>query len=458
MNFSLKTTQEQIETILDISQQLTAGASLDDLLHRIVETASALTETEAAGILLFDEQENRLRFAAVTPYEDRLLDVSVSLERSIAGAAFSNGKPVIVSDIAHDSRYDEKAVGAIGYKARSILAVPLQSKDRKIGVLEVENKMADRPFEQRDSEILTLLAYRATSAIENMRLYQAVQEELTERSRIEAELRQHHNRLSKLVKERTAELETALLESERLNQELKLQVSERERLISDLKTFSSTVAHDIKGPLGTILGYSELITRDAQQAGLPTVSKWGGEVGEAVLKIAKIVDALLLLTRVRQQEVTVSKLEMSSIVLEAQRRLSVLIRNTQAEISAPGRWPAVLGYGPWIEEVWVNYLENAIEYGGNPPQVELGAQPVINPQTGADEIRFWVRDNGQGLSAEEQARLFVEFERLGKSRSTGHGLGLSIVKRIIAKMGGRVGVKSVPGQGSEFFFTLPSFS
>jgi signal transduction histidine kinase len=333
----------------------------------------------------------------------------------------------------------------------------LQYKERKIGVLEIENKYADLPFDESDVEILTLLASQATVAIENVRLYQAAQQELAERTRAETELRQHRDHLSELVKERTTDLQTALSQAEHLNQQLHLQISERERLINDLKTFSSTVAHDIKGPLGTILGYSELIARDAEQAGLLTLSEWGGEVGHAVLKIGKIVDALLLLTRVRQQDVAVSKLEMGPIVLEAERRLANLIEQTHAEISAPNKWPTALGYGPWIEEVWVNYINNAIEYGGNPPKIELGAQSVINSQTGATEVRFWVRDNGKGLSPENQARLFVELERLGQSRSTGNGLGLSIVKRIILKMGGQVGVQSVPGQGSEFFFTLPAF-
>jgi signal transduction histidine kinase len=453
----MKTTQKQIETILDIGRQLTAGASLDDLLHRIVAAATTLTETEAAGILLLDESGNRLRYIAATLYKDRLLDISVPIEGSIAGAAFTSGKPVVVSDVTNESRYYERVKEAINYKVRSLLAVPLQYKERKIGVLEIENKYADLPFDESDVEILTLLASQATVAIENVRLYQAAQQELAERTRAETELRQHRDHLSELVKERTTDLQTALSQAEHLNQQLHLQISERERLINDLKTFSSTVAHDIKGPLGTILGYSELIARDAEQAGLLTLSEWGGEVGVAVLKIGKIVDALLLLTRVRQQDVAVSKLEMGPIVLEAERRLAKLIEQTQAEISAPDKWPTALGYGPWIEEVWVNYINNAIEYGGNPPKIELGAQPVINSQTGAGEVRFWVRDNGKGLSPENQARLFVELERLGQSRSTGNGLGLSIVKRIIIKMGGQVGVQSVPGQGSEFFFTLPAF-
>ena len=71
-------------------------------------------------------------------------------------------------------------------------------------------------------------------------------------------------------------------------------------------------------------------------------------------------------------------------------------------------------------------------------------------------IRFWVRDNGPGLTPEEQARLFAPFERLHRGRAEGHGLGLSIVRRIVEKLGGQAGVESEPGQGSLFFFTLPA--
>jgi two-component system sensor histidine kinase/response regulator len=69
-------------------------------------------------------------------------------------------------------------------------------------------------------------------------------------------------------------------------------------------------------------------------------------------------------------------------------------------------------------------------------------------------VRFWVRDNGQGLSREERSLLFAPFERLGQERVQGYGLGLSIVRRIIDKLGGEVGVKSEIGQGSEFWFSL----
>ncbi len=82
---------------------------------------------------------------------------------------------------------------------------------------------------------------------------------------------------------------------------------------------------------------------------------------------------------------------------------------------------------------------------------QLGAEPAEG-----DQVCIWVADNGPGLSAEEQAQLFTPFTRLRARRADGHGLGLSIVQRIVQRLGGSVGVESQPGQGSRFFFTLPA--
>jgi len=149
-------------------------------------------------------------------------------------------------------------------------------------------------------------------------------------------------------------------------------------------------------------------------------------------------------------EVPTMPLDMASVVAEAQQRLAYMIEEYQAEITLPETWPVALGYGPWVEGVWVNYLSNAIKYGGQPPRVELGATVQAD---GA--VRFWVRDNGPGLTPEEQARLFIPFMQLNQDRTNGHGLGLSIVQRIVKKLGGQVGVESEVGRGSVFSFTLP---
>jgi signal transduction histidine kinase len=171
-------------------------------------------------------------------------------------------------------------------------------------------------------------------------------------------------------------------------------------------------------------------------------------------KMASIIDELLLLSSVRGMgNVEVHPLEMGRIVAEARGRILHLIEEHKGEIELPSSWPVAMGYGPWVEAVWANFISNALKYGGRPPRVELGSS--VQPD---GWIRFWVRDNGAGLSAEEQTRLFTPFERLHKVRAQGHGLGLSIVQRIVKKLGGQVGVESssVPGEGCEFYFTLPA--
>jgi signal transduction histidine kinase len=178
--------------------------------------------------------------------------------------------------------------------------------------------------------------------------------------------------------------------------------------------------------------------------------------------MSNIINELLLLAGVRKMNIEPTALDMASIIAEALQRLNGVIEEHQATIILPAVWPVALGYGPWIEEVWANYLSNAIKYGGRPPRLELGATPYQTSegseisQASSSMVRFWVRDNGPGLTSEEQARLFTQFTRLHQMQAKGHGLGLSIVQRIIKKLDGQVEVESQMGQGSVFSFTLPS--
>jgi signal transduction histidine kinase len=171
-------------------------------------------------------------------------------------------------------------------------------------------------------------------------------------------------------------------------------------------------------------------------------------------KMSQIIDELLLLAGVRQMdEIDLQPLVMSNIVDEAQSRLSNIISKHKAEISLPAQWPGALGYGPWIEEVWVNYISNGIKYGGTPPRLRLGAKTMPD-----GSVCFWIQDNGPGLTAEDQAKLFTPFTRVGNTSANGHGLGLSIVQRIMNKLNGQAGVLSQVGRGSIFTFTLPGVS
>jgi signal transduction histidine kinase len=169
-------------------------------------------------------------------------------------------------------------------------------------------------------------------------------------------------------------------------------------------------------------------------------------------KANSIVSELLLLAEVRQAEVQVESVQMGQVLAVSLQRVAHLLRESGATVTQPPTWPDALGHAPWLEEIWVNYLTNAIKYGGAPPVIALGS--YLEEEGG---VRFWVHDNGAGLTAEQQATLFTPFTRLEQTRATGHGLGLSIVQRIAGKLNGRVGVESsgIPGEGSTFFFTLP---
>jgi len=166
----------------------------------------------------------------------------------------------------------------------------------------------------------------------------------------------------------------------------------------------------------------------------------------------RIVDDLLLLATVRsQKEVPARRLSMAACIDKALDRLELLVEQSNATVVLPETWPPALGYQPWVEEIWANYISNAIKYGGTPPHIELGADVVP-----VGQARFWVKDNGRGLTSAEQERLFEQFERLDSTHTEGHGLGLSVVRRIADRLGGHVGVESAVGEGSKFYFTLPA--
>jgi two-component system sensor histidine kinase/response regulator len=289
---------------------------------------------------------------------------------------------------------------------RSILTVPLRIKDSVIGVLQVMDTGAHR-FQEADQALVQAFAAPAAIAIENARLVNT-------------------------LRQRTIELQTS-------NEEL--------------DAFAHTVAHDLKTPLGLITGYTELALADCAALGDEQLSLFLQRALQSARKMSSTIDELLLLSAVRKLEgVRMHSLEMGSIVAEAQQQLDYMIQEHQAEIITPDTWPVALGYGPWVEVVWVNLLSNAIKYGGTPSRVELGAQAQTDGM-----VRFWVRDNGSGIPAQDQVRLFTPFTRLDKSRAQGHGLGLSIVQRIVEKLGGETRVESEIGHGSTFSFTLPGF-
>ncbi len=304
---------------------------------------------------------------------------------------------------------------------RSYVAVPLFIEHELVGTLNLESTQP-RVFTPDHIAIALEVAASLAVAIRQARLYERAQREIAERLQAERVLRGY----------------TVALEARN----------------AELDAFAHTVAHDLKTPVSSIVGYGDVLRRNYPALSDEVQDQFLQIIARNAQKMASIIDDLLLLASVRgAEEIELHPLEMGRIVAEARGRLLHLIEEYQGEIRLPDSWPVALGYGPWIEAVWTNYISNALKYGGRPPRVELGA--AIQDD---DWVRFWVRDDGAGLSPEQQARLFTPFERLHQTRTPGHGLGLSIVQRIVKRFGGQVGVESagVPGEGSTFFFTLPA--
>ena len=227
---------------------------------------------------------------------------------------------------------------------------------------------------------------------------------------------------------------------------------EREKLIEDLNAYAHMVAHDLKSPLNVIIGYTELATLTDAQQPIGTIEPYLEAIDRTGNKMASIINELLLLASIRQLDhIEAQPLDMASIIGGAIERFAPLIQETEAKITLADDFPTALGYAPWIEEVYANYISNAIKYGGTPPHIEIGAT-----RQDSGVIRFWVQDNGLGLTLEQQSMVFEQFTCFEQNTADGHGLGLSIVQRIIDKLGGNVGVQSVLNQGSRFYFTLPA--
>lgn len=219
----------------------------------------------------------------------------------------------------------------------------------------------------------------------------------------------------------------------------------------ELDAFAHTVAHDLNASMSLIVGYSDTLAAIHRTMSPEELEEYLTLIARNGRKMANIVNELLLFASMRREDIPLTPLDMSKIVSEALRRLSYESEAAGAAITYPDAFPQAVGYGAWVEEVWFNYISNGLKYGGRPPHLELGSTVQDDGM-----VAFWVRDNGPGLLENQRAAVFNPLSQTGVLRVKGHGLGLSIVQRIVEKLNGRVFVESKPGKGSRFGFVLPA--
>ncbi len=400
---SLTRRTRQVETSTETAQEIATSPDLEQLFYGVVNLVQehfgyyhVQVYTLEAGQLIMQEGTGE------TSRQLKELNHGIPLqaEKSLVAQAARQKEPILVTDVYQAPNWLPNPLLS---KTQSEIALPIKLGDEVLGVLDVQTDRVDG-LSQEDQLLLMGLCGQIAVAINNGRL-----------------------------------------EAKR-----KRAVEAQQKLIEELDAFAHTIGHNLRDPLALIIGYTNLLKVKAR---LPEdLQEYLNAIARNGHKMGNIIDELELLAGIRKAKVEQKPLNMARIIAEVQHRLAYLREEYQAKIIVSEYWPTALGHKPWVEEVWANYLSNAIKYGGQPPVVRIGATAQSDGM-----IRFWVRDNGNGLNLEEKTHLFEELMHLNQIQIRGYGLGLSIVRRIVTKLGGQVDVKSegVPGQGSVFSFTLP---
>ena len=219
----------------------------------------------------------------------------------------------------------------------------------------------------------------------------------------------------------------------------------------DLDAFARTVAHDLKNPLTTIIGMTDLLRSDPNLAQTGQAPEFLGAIAQSGDLAIEIIDGLLLLHGIHNESQALIAVDTQETVASALETLATDIESDNAVVTKSGPLLPVKAHAPWLAQVWVNLISNALKYGGSPPAVDLASRA-----TSHNMVRFEVTDNGDGIAPEDRQRIFTEFERADDTSAPGHGLGLAIVTRVIDRLGGEIGVDKAPSGGATFWFTVPA--
>jgi signal transduction histidine kinase/CheY-like chemotaxis protein len=503
-NEKLQRQLQELNAIYTIGRSVTSLLDLDQVLNRVVEAAVYLAKAGEGLLLLLDRDSNELYLRAAKDVgEEVARNLRLRVDDSIAGRAIQSGRPV------HVTGAETKI--ATGYLVQSLLYLPLRVPDRGvIGVLGVTNRHVQQSFSERDIYLLSALASYAAIAIENARLFEAVE---VERAKLEAILREAqevvivtdevdrvllcnaaaHNALglgditlfgqpawaafpTRALREMFTEVketgqpvrrEVGIKDKRAFNAQLTpiegvghvlvmqdiTYLKELDRVKSE---FVATVSHDIRTPLTNILGYVELLAR----AGPLNKEQQGYilRVRDSMESVTELIGDLLDMGRIEagfDLEMTPCNLVQVIGAAVENNRLLAKEKRQGLRWDPPETLSPVRGNMRVLGQAMDNLIGNAIKYTHEKGKISVSAEE----EKGYIVVR--VADNGIGIPPADQPRIFDRFYRVESEETVdifGTGLGLAIVKTAIEKHNGRVWVESKPGEGSVFCFVLPALS
>ncbi|MFP2902324.1 PAS domain S-box protein, partial [Corallococcus sp. 4LFB] len=321
----------------------------------------------------------------------------------ITASVLRTGRPVLLPEVPPEM-FEAVAVDARHLEQlrqlapRSVIVVPLRSRDRNLGVILLATSGSGRRYGARELALAEELARRAALAIDNARLFEQSEQAI------------------------------------RLREEV-LRV----------------VAHDLRAPLNVIQLSASMLEKGLPEGGgvrhrLETLQR-------SVQRANRLIQDLLDVARMDGGVLPVERrpLEVAPLIQEVmeQHRGLAEARALRLQAHVPEAVPRVLADPERLLQILSNLLGNALKFTPEGGHILLRVQPE------AGQVRFQVTDTGPGISAEDRPRIFERFWQAGPKRKEGAGLGLAIVKGLVEAHGGQVGVESAPGAGSTFFFTLP---
>lgn len=378
--------------LIEISRDLASTLDLDTLLDDIVRASADITHAEAASILLYDDTSRQLYFQVSTNIDEPTMrGFVVPLEKSIAGWVVTNRKSVRIDDAHKDLRFFSDIEQTIGYSTKSLLGIPLITKNKVVGVLEVLNKKRGR-FSDADESMLTVLGAQAAVAIENARLFQQ----------------------SDLIAE---------------------------------------FVHELRTPLASLSTATYLLLRP--EMSLEQRDQIVNNIHNETLRLNSLASSFLDLARLESGRVQFRRMRFSMADLLYECRDVMMTKaqetNIQIRIDVPNDMPLMEADRDKIKQVLLNLMSNAIKYNringsvivtGNYTDTE---QSIVIQDTGVG-----IPDDSIPHLFEKFYRVR---EHEGKAQGT--GLGLSICKQIIQGHNGRIEVKSKMGVGTSFTVYVP---